>query len=333
MGRTRAQGRGDAKKSRRSLRSPPPPDPDPPRPALSPLLSLSLSSYKWDTLPAAQRPERGLLALRASLNAFANLRPAVVLPQLADASALKREVVEGVDIMIVRELVGGIYFGEPRGFKTDPATGARQGFNTDIYSEPEVERIARVAFDLARQRGGRLVSVDKANVLEVSQLWREVVTRVGEAEYPDIALSHMYIDNAAMQMVRNPREFDTIVTGNIFGDILSDEASMLTGSLGMLPSASVAADGPGIYEPVHGSAPDIAGQDVANPMAMVLSAAMMCRYGLGLPRVAARLEGAVTAALDAGYRTGDLWAEGKTRVGCAELGRVLVAGVAEVAVV
>ena len=299
----------------------------------SPPLPPSPPSYKWDTLPAADRPERGLLAMRAALNAYANLRPAVVLPQLAAASSLKEEVVSGVDIMIVRELVGGIYFGEPRGFGTCAKTGARTGFNTMVYSEPEVERIARVAFRLARKRSNRLVSVDKANVLEVSQLWREVVTRVGAAEFPDVDLTHMYIDNAAMQMVRAPKTFDTIVTGNIFGDILSDEASMLTGSLGMLPSASVSDDGPGIYEPVHGSAPDIAGQDVANPMAMVLSAAMMCRYGLDLPRVAARLEGAVAAALDAGYRTGDLWTEGHKRVGCKELGRVLTASVGEVAVV
>jgi len=299
----------------------------------SPPLPPSPPSYKWDTLPAADRPERGLLAMRAALNAYANLRPAVVLPQLAAASSLKEEVVSGVDIMIVRELVGGIYFGEPRGFGTCARTGARTGFNTMVYSEPEVERIARVAFRLARKRSNRLVSVDKANVLEVSQLWREVVTRVGAAEFPDVDLTHMYIDNAAMQMVRAPKTFDTIVTGNIFGDILSDEASMLTGSLGMLPSASVSDDGPGIYEPVHGSAPDIAGQDVANPMAMVLSAAMMCRYGLDLPRVAARLEGAVAAALDAGYRTGDLWTEGHKRVGCKELGRVLTASVGEVAVV
>ena len=300
---------------------------------LTPPPPLPPPSYKWDTLPAADRPERGLLAMRAALNAYANLRPAVVLPQLAAASSLKEEVVSGVDIMIVRELVGGIYFGEPRGFGTCAKTGARTGFNTMVYSEPEVERIARVAFRLARKRSNRLVSVDKANVLEVSQLWREVVTRVGAAEFPDVDLTHMYIDNAAMQMVRAPKTFDTIVTGNIFGDILSDEASMLTGSLGMLPSASVSDDGPGIYEPVHGSAPDIAGQDVANPMAMVLSAAMMCRYGLDLPRVAARLEGAVAAALDAGYRTGDLWTEGHKRVGCKELGRVLTASVGEVAVV
>jgi 3-isopropylmalate dehydrogenase len=245
-----------------------------------------------------------------------------VLPQLADASTLKREVVEGVDILIVRELVGGIYFGGPRGIEV--RNGERVGFNTDVYSESEVERIARVAFEAARKRGGRLCSVDKANVLEVSRLWREVVTRLGADEFPDVELSHMYVDNAAMQLIRNPRDFDTVVTGNIFGDILSDEAAMLTGSLGMLPSASISGAGPGLYEPCHGSAPDIAGQDVANPMAMVLSAAMMCRYGLGAPAVAARLEAAVGAALDAGLRTGDIMQPGCRLVGCAEMGRALV---------
>ncbi|KAL3163022.1 hypothetical protein ABBQ32_009449 [Trebouxia sp. C0010 RCD-2024] len=286
------------------------------------VLLAAIGGYQWDSLPADQRPERGLLALRAGLNAFANLRPAIVLPQLADASSLKREVVEGTDIMIVRELVGGIYFGEPRGFKTNEE-GDKVGFNTMIYSEPEVERIAKVAFESAQKRKGKLCSVEKSNVLEVSQLWKEVVTRVGK-EYPDVELTHMYIDNAAMQLLRNPKVFDTIVTGNIFGDILSDEASMLTGSLGMLPSASISIGGPGIFEPVHGSAPDIAGQDKANPMAMVLSAAMMCRYGLNLPKVADRLEQAVTAALDAGYRTGDLMSSGMKQVGCIEIGEILV---------
>ena len=286
------------------------------------VLLAAIGGYKWDSLPNAQRPEKGLLRLRASLNAFANLRPAVVLPQLADASTLKREVVEGVDILIVRELVGGIYFGQPRGI--EERNGERVGFNTDVYSESEVDRIARVAFEAARKRGGKLCSVEKSNVLEVSQLWKEVVTRVGQADYPDVELSHMYIDNAAMQLIRNPRSFDTIVTGNIFGDILSDEASMLTGSLGMLPSASISGDGPGVYEPVHGSAPDIAGQDLANPMAMMLSAAMMCRYGLNLPVVAERIEAAVTAALDAGLRTGDIMQPGMTQVGCKAMGDALI---------
>lgn len=259
--------------------------------------------------------------MRSSLNAFANLRPAVVLPQLADASTLKREVVEGVDIMIVRELVGGIYFGEPRGI--EERNGERVGYNTDIYSESEVERIARVAFEAARKRSNRLCSVEKSNVLEVSQLWKDVVIRVGQ-EYPDVELSHMYIDNAAMQMIRNPKSFDTIVTGNIFGDILSDEASMLTGSLGMLPSASISDDGPGVYEPVHGSAPDIAGQDLANPLAMILSAAMMCRYGLNLPVIADQLEAAVTKTLDAGFRTGDIMQTGCTQVGCKAMGEAVL---------
>lgn len=285
------------------------------------VLLAAIGGYKWDTLPAEQRPERGLLALRAGLSAFANLRPATVLPQLADASTLKPEVVSGVDIMIVRELVGGIYFGQPRGFGTDDQ-GNRTGYNTMVYSEPEVERIAHSAFKLARQRGSRLTSVDKSNVLEVSQLWREVVTRVGQ-EYPDVELSHMYVDNAAMQIIRNPKSFDTIVTGNIFGDILSDAASMLTGSLGMLPSASISNSGPGVFEPVHGSAPDIAGQDIANPMAMVLSAAMMCRYGLSLPQVADQLEAAVMHVLEQGYRTGDLMSEGMKKIGCSELGSVI----------
>ncbi|CAI5524063.1 unnamed protein product [Closterium sp. Naga37s-1] len=273
------------------------------------VLLAAIGGYKWDTLPADLRPERGLLGLRAGLGAFANLRPATVFPQLIEASSLKREVVEGVDIMVVRELTGGIYFGEPKGFGQD-AEGNRTGFNTMIYSAPEIDRIARVGFEAARKRSGRLCSVEKSNVLEVSQLWRERVTAIGAEEYPDVELSHMYVDNAAMQLIRNPRQFDTIVTGNIFGDILSDEASMLTGSIGMLPSASIGSDGPGIYEPVHGSAPDIAGQDKANPMAQVLSAAMMLRYGLNLPRGADLLEAAVMSTLEAGYRTGDIASPG-----------------------
>lgn len=285
------------------------------------VLLSAIGGYKWDDLPYDKKPEKGLLRLRASLNAFANLRPAIVLPQLADASTLKREVVEGVDILIVRELVGGIYFGEPRGI--EERNGERVGFNTDIYSESEVRRIARVAFEAARRRGGKLCSVEKSNVLEVSRLWKETVTALGE-EYPDIELSHMFIDNAAMQLIRNPKSFDTIVTGNIFGDILSDEASMLTGSLGMLPSASISDDGPGIFEPVHGSAPDIAGQDLANPLAMVLSAAMMCRYGLDIPKVADRLEKAVETVLDQGYRTGDIMQDGCTQVGCKAMGDLLL---------
>mmetsp|Transcript_1316 Transcript_1316/g.3103 ORF Transcript_1316/g.3103 Transcript_1316/m.3103 type:complete len:401 (+) Transcript_1316:182-1384(+) len=291
------------------------------------VLLSAIGGYKWDTMPPELRPERGLLGLRSGLNAFANLRPAQVFPQLADASTLKREVVSGVDIMIVRELVGGIYFGKPRGIETTPE-GYRRGFNTMVYSEPEIERIAKVAFEIAMVRGKRLCSVEKSNVLEVSMLWKEVVSRMA-SDYPEVELSHMYVDNAAMQLIRAPRNFDTIVTGNIFGDILSDAAAMLTGSLGMLPSASIAANGPGVYEPVHGSAPDIAGQDKANPMAMVLSAGMMCKYGLDMPEVGDRLHAAVTAALDAGYRTGDLMDEGKTQVGCAEMGDVLLKFVEE----
>jgi len=287
------------------------------------VLLAAIGGYKWDTLPQDLRPERGLLGLRSGLESFANLRPAIVLPQLVEASTLKREVVEGVDIMIVRELTGGIYFGSPRGFGTNEK-GDRIGYNTMVYSEPEVDRIARVAFEIAQKRKGELCSVEKSNVLEVSQLWRDVVTKTG-GDYPDVKLSHMYVDNAAMQIIRNPKQFDTIVTGNIFGDILSDAASMLTGSLGMLPSASIGSGKyPGVYEPVHGSAPDIAGQDMANPLAQILSAAMMLRYGLNEPSAAARLEKAVTAALDEGYRTADLMSEGMTLVGCKKMGEVVL---------
>nr|QKY15178.1 3-isopropylmalate dehydrogenase, splicing variant a (leuBA) [Polytomella parva] len=292
------------------------------------VLLAAIGGYKWDKLPSAQKPEKGLLNIRAGLNAFANLRPAIVPRQLAESSPLKKEIVEGVDILIVRELVGGIYFGQPRGFGTN-AAGERTGYNTDVYSVSEVERIARVAFEAARKRPRkRLCSVDKANVLEVSQLWRQVVTELGAKEYPDVELSHMYIDNAAMQMIRNPKWFDVVVTGNIFGDILSDEASMLGGSLGLLPSASLSGSGPGIFEPVHGSAPDIAGQDKANPLAMILSAAMMCRYNLNIPKVASRLEAAVEKALDDGYRTSDLYREDEkdrtTLVGCSKMGEIVL---------
>lgn len=288
------------------------------------VLLAAIGGYKWDALPAALRPERGLLGLRAGLGAFANLRPATVLPQLVDASTLKREVVEGTDIMVVRELTGGIYFGSPKGFGTNEA-GERIGYNTDVYSEPEIERIARVGFETAMARRKRLVSVDKANVLEVSQLWREVVIRVAR-DFPQVELTHMYVDNCAMQLVRAPLQFDTIVTSNLFGDILSDCASMLTGSIGMLPSASLGVAGsPGVFEPVHGSAPDIAGQDKANPLAMVLSAAMMCRYALGETGAADRLEAAVLGALDDGARTGDIAAKGAPVVGTKRMGDILVA--------
>ena len=287
------------------------------------VLLAAIGGYKWDTLPGAQRPEQGLLGLRAGLGVFANLRPATVLPQLIDASTLRRDVVEGTDIMVVRELTGGIYFGKPKGFGVNEA-GERIGYNTMVYSEPEVDRIAKVAFDIARKRKGRLCSVEKANVLEVSQLWKERVTEVHK-DFSDVELSHMYVDNAAMQLIRRPTQFDTIVTGNIFGDILSDAASMLTGSIGMLPSAAIGLDGPGLYEPVHGSAPDIAGQDKANPLAQVLSAAIMMRYQFGEEATAAALEKAVNDVLDDGYRTGDIMQEGMKQVGCVKMGELLLA--------
>lgn len=286
------------------------------------VLLAAIGGYKWDTLPRHLRPETGLLGLRAGLQLFANLRPAKILPQLIDASSLKREVVEGVDIMVVRELTGGIYFGQPKGvFATE--TGEKRGVNTMAYAESEIDRIGRVAFEAARKRRKQLCSVDKANVLEVSQLWRDRITALA-SEYPDVELSHMYVDNAAMQLVRNPKQFDTIVTGNLFGDILSDEAAMLTGSIGMLPSASMGASGPGLFEPVHGSAPDIAGQDKANPLAQVLSAAMLLRYGLNQPEAADRMEQAVMKVLDEGKRTGDIMSEGMTLLGCRAMGQALV---------
>ena len=286
------------------------------------VLLAAIGGYKWDNLPRHQRPETGLLGLRAGLNLFANLRPATILPQLIDASSLKREIVEGVDIMVVRELTGGIYFGTPKGiFETE--TGEKRGVNTMAYTEKEIDRIAKIGFETAQKRQGRLCSVDKANVLDVSQLWRDRVTAMAK-DYPDVELSHLYVDNAAMQLVRAPKQFDTIVTGNLFGDILSDAAAMLTGSIGMLPSASLSADGPGVYEPVHGSAPDIAGQDKANPLAQVLSAAMMLRYGLNEPEAATQIEKAVIKVLDAGYRTGDIMSEGMKAVGCKAMGEALL---------
>ncbi len=278
---------------------------------------------KWEALPYEARPERGLLALRSELELFANLRPAVTYPQLADASSLKTELVSGLDIMIVRELTGGIYFGEPRGVRT-VATGEREGFNTLIYRESEIERIVRMAFDVARKRNGRLCSVDKANVLEATELWREVATSIGK-EYADVALSHMYVDNAAMQLVCRPKQFDVIVTTNMFGDILSDVAAMLTGSIGMLPSASLAADGKGMYEPIHGSAPDIAGKGIANPLATLLSVAMMLRYSLNESRLAALVETAVERVLDKKLRTADLVAEGASSVSTSQMGDAVVA--------
>ena len=286
------------------------------------VLLAAIGGYKWDTLPRSQRPETGLLAIREGLGLFANLRPATVFPQLVDASSLKREVVEGVDIMVVRELTGGIYFGQPKGiFETE--TGEKRGVNTMAYRESEIDRIAKVAFEIARKRRHQLCSVDKANVLDVSQLWRDRVVEMS-ANYPDVELSHLYVDNAAMQLVRAPKQFDTIVTGNLFGDILSDEASMLTGSIGMLPSASLGADGPGLFEPVHGSAPDIAGQDKANPLAQVLSAAMMLRYGLNQPQAADKIEQAVAQVLEKGDRTGDIFSPGTRLVGCRQMGDILL---------
>ncbi len=287
------------------------------------VLLAAIGGYKWDTLPRQQRPETGLLKLRSSLGLFANLRPAMILPQLVDASTLKREVVEGVDIMVVRELTGGIYFGQPRGIFTSE-TGEKRGVNTMAYTESEIDRIGRVAFETARKRTRKLCSVDKSNVLEVSQLWRDRITALA-ADYPDVELSHLYVDAAAMQLVRAPKQFDTIVTSNLFGDILSDAAAMLTGSIGMLPSASLGTSGLGLYEPVHGSAPDIAGQDKANPLAQILSAAMMLRYSLNQAAAATQIEQAVLKVLDQGYRTGDIMSDGQTRVGCQAMGDAIVA--------
>ncbi len=291
------------------------------------VLLAAIGGYQWDQLPRTQRPETGLLGLRAGLGLFANLRPATILPQLAAASTLKPEVVTGVDIMVVRELTGGIYFGEPKGiFQTE--TGEQRAVNTMAYTAAEIDRIAKVGFETARQRQGRLCSVDKANVLDVSQLWRDRLTQMA-SQYPEVELSHLYVDNAAMQLVRAPKQFDTLVTGNLFGDILSDAAAMLTGSIGMLPSASLGAAGqPGLFEPVHGSAPDIAGQDKANPLAQVLSAAMLLRYGLHQAAAASRLEAAVMTVLDQGYRTGDILSPGMQLVGCQGMGEALLAALA-----
>src|SRR5437899_4790435 len=278
---------------------------------------------RYDALPRELRPEQGILAIRKGLGLFANLRPALLFPELTASSTLKAEVVAGLDLMIVRELTGDIYFGEPRGRRTNVA-GESEGFDTMRYSESEIRRIARVGFETARGRKRKLCSVDKANVLDTSILWREVVTTVGR-DYPDVALSHMYVDNAAMQLVRNPKQFDVIVTGNLFGDILSDEASMLAGSIGMLPSASLAASGKGLYEPIHGSAPDIAGRNIANPLATILSLAMLFRYSLDQDAAAARVETAVRKVLAQGYRTGDIFQPGTRKVGTREMGDAVVA--------
>jgi len=286
------------------------------------VLLAAIGSPQYDSLPREQRPETGLLGLRAGLGLFANLRPVKIIPALIDASTLKREVIEGVDLLVVRELTGGVYFGTPKG--RVESEGRVRAFNTMAYFDDEIDRIAKVGFDLAQQRSGRLCSVDKANVLDVSQLWRDRVEALHAASYPGVELSHMYVDNAAMQLVRNPRQFDVLLTSNLFGDILSDEAAMLSGSIGMLPSASLGSGGPGLFEPIHGSAPDIAGQDRANPMAMVLSAAMLLRIALQQEAAAVALEAAVDRVLAAGYRTGDLMAEGCTQLGCRAMGDQLL---------
>jgi 3-isopropylmalate dehydrogenase len=291
------------------------------------ILLGAVGGPQWDSLPAAERPERGLLDIRADLDLFCNLRPALLFPELADASSLKPELVAGLDLLIVRELTGGIYFGEPRGIR-HLDTGEREGFNTYVYRESEIERIARLGFDFARKRGGRLCSVDKANVLEVTMLWREVVDRVA-SDYPDVELSHMYVDNAAMQLVRAPKQFDVVLTGNIFGDILSDTAAMLTGSIGMLPSASLNAQSRGLYEPVHGSAPDIAGQGLANPLATILSAAMMLRYSLDAGEAANDIEQAVAQVLSKGWRTADIAAPEGRVIKTQEMGQLVVRALTE----
>lgn len=286
------------------------------------ILMGAVGGPKWDKVESARRPEKGLLQIRSGLDLFANLRPALLYPQLAGASTLKPEIVSGLDIVIVRELCGGIYFGEPRGIRT-LANGEREGFNTYKYSESEILRIGRVAFEMAQKRQGRLCSVDKANVLEVTVLWREVMTELAK-EYADVELSHMYVDNAAMQLVRAPKQFDVVVTGNMFGDILSDAAAMLTGSIGMLPSASLNASGNGLYEPCHGSAPDIAGQGIANPLATILSAAMMLRYSFDRADVAQAIEQAVSTVLDQGLRTRDIMSAGCREVSTATMGDAVV---------
>ncbi|MGZ5262131.1 MAG: 3-isopropylmalate dehydrogenase, partial [Burkholderiales bacterium] len=276
------------------------------------VLCGAVGGPKYDALPRPQRPEQGILRIRKELGLFANLRPAVLYPELVGASSLKPEVVSGLDIMIIRELTGDIYFGEPRG-RRDNARGDREGYDTMLYSEPEIRRIAEIGFGAARKRGKKLCSVDKENVLETSRFWREIVNDVAR-KYPEIALSHMYVDNAAMQLVRNPKQFDVVVTGNIFGDILSDEASMLTGSIGMLPSASLDERGKGLYEPIHGSAPDIAGQNIANPLATILSCAMMLRYTFNQDEWAYRIEAAVKKVLADGCRTADIYEAGTRRL-------------------
>jgi 3-isopropylmalate dehydrogenase len=287
------------------------------------ILLGAVGGPKWDANPMEQRPEKGLLGIRSQLELFANLRPAILYPQLAEASTLKPEVVSGLDILIVRELTGGIYFGQPRGIRT-LENGEREGYNTYVYSESEIRRIGRQAFEAAQKRGKRLCSIDKSNVLEVTVLWKEVMEELAK-DYPDVELTHMLVDNAAMQLVRAPKQFDVMVTGNMFGDILSDAAAMLTGSIGMLPSASLDENGKGMYEPCHGSAPDIAGQGKANPLATILSVAMMLRYSLNELAAADRIEQAVEKVLDQGLRTADIMSEGCTLVSTEEMGEAVVA--------
>lgn len=287
------------------------------------ILLGAVGGPKWDRVDGNLTPEKGLLGIRSGLELFANFRPAILYPQLAEATSLKPELITGLDILIVRELTGGIYFGKPRGIRT-LANGEREGFNTYVYSESEIRRIAHVAFQAAQKRNKRLCSVDKANVLEATVLWREVVTEVAE-QYPDVELSHLYVDNAAMQLVRAPKQFDVIVTGNMFGDILSDVAAMLTGSIGMLPSASLDCNNKGLYEPVHGSAPDIAGQNIANPLATIISVAMMYRYTFGRDDVAQAIESAVVSVLSSGARTADIVAEGDETIGTVQMGAAVAA--------
>lgn len=291
--------------------------------AVDAVLLGAVGDWKYDALPRDMRPERGLLRIRKELNLFANLRPALLYAELASASTLKPEVVSGLDLMIVRELTGDIYFGQPRGIST-LQNGEREGINTMRYNESEIRRIGHVAFQIAMKRNKKVCSVDKANVLEATELWRQVMIELSR-EYPEVELSHMYVDNAAMQLVRAPKQFDVMVTGNIFGDILSDEASMLTGSIGMLPSASLDANNKGMYEPSHGSAPDIAGKDVANPLATILSAAMMLRYTFNDEKNALRIENAVKQTLKEGYRTADIYTDGCKKVKCSEMGDAVVA--------
>ncbi|MDD2725009.1 MAG: 3-isopropylmalate dehydrogenase [Methylovulum sp.] len=291
------------------------------------ILLGAVGGYKWESLDISVRPEKGLLGLRSELQLFANLRPAILYPQLVDASTLKPEVVSGFDIMIIRELTGGIYFGQPRGVRL-LENGEKQGYNTLVYSESEIRRIAHVAFQTAQKRNRRLCSVDKANVLECTELWRQVVTETGK-QYPEVELSHMYVDNAAMQLVRAPKQFDVLVTTNMFGDILSDISAMLTGSIGMLPSASLDANNKGMYEPIHGSAPDIAGKGIANPLATILSAAMMLRYSFNQNEAAERIEQAVNAALNANIRTADIYSDGMQKIGASAMGDAVISALKE----